>query len=328
MPEGTEIDIERLQETIHEPPTDSLLRNIALTTALLAAFGAVASLQAGGTVNEALVLKTEAGRLQAEASDQWTSYQAKGIKASVQEASRATWIAAGKAAPAYVDQSIQRYAVEQKDIEHAAREKERERDDKSEQADRLQEILDRVVPLVAVDPEHSRLCGPEGPLGGPRGRPGIGVVDRHAIAKGRASTLVNRSTTCRRSPESRLCVSAGSSSCPRRAWHLPVADRIAEPLPNRRREVGAVHPDDARVVHPLGEYHQTHRSGRSGTRGKTGLGTIGGEAIEPPIPKFPRRHRSARPRTRDRRTTAWAGPPGAPARPAAEAAACRSADRR
>ena len=84
MPEGTEIDIERLQETIHEPPTDSLLRNIALTTALLAAFGAVASLHAGGTVNEALVLKTEAGRLQAEASDQWTYYRAKGIKASVQ----------------------------------------------------------------------------------------------------------------------------------------------------------------------------------------------------------------------------------------------------
>jgi hypothetical protein len=39
-------------------------------------------------VNEALVLKTEAGRLQAEASDQWTYYQAKGVKASVQEASR------------------------------------------------------------------------------------------------------------------------------------------------------------------------------------------------------------------------------------------------
>ena len=150
MPEGTEIDIDRLQETIHEPPTDSLLRNIALTTALLAAFGAVASLQAGGTVNEALVLKTEAGRLQAEASDQWTYYQAKGIKASVQEASRATWIAAGKAAPAYLDQSIQRYAGEQKDIEHAAREKERERDDKSEQADRLLARHHRFANCVAL----------------------------------------------------------------------------------------------------------------------------------------------------------------------------------
>ena len=71
MPEGPEIDTERRQETIHKPPADSLLRDIALTTALLAAFGAVAALQSGGTVNEALLLKTEAGRLQAEASDQW-----------------------------------------------------------------------------------------------------------------------------------------------------------------------------------------------------------------------------------------------------------------
>src|SRR6267378_4777806 len=100
MPEGAEIDTEGLQETIHEPPTDSLLRNIALTTALLAGFGAVAALRAGGTVNEALVLKTEAGRLQAEASDQWAYYQAKGIKASVQEAARAAWEAADKTPPA------------------------------------------------------------------------------------------------------------------------------------------------------------------------------------------------------------------------------------
>jgi hypothetical protein len=69
MPEEPEIDTDRLHETIHEPPTDSLLRNIALTTALFAAFGAIAALRAGGTVNEALVLKTEAGRHQAEASD-------------------------------------------------------------------------------------------------------------------------------------------------------------------------------------------------------------------------------------------------------------------
>src|SRR5882724_8206059 len=129
MPEASEIDTDRLRETIHEPPAGALLRNIALTTALLAAFGAVAALRAGGTVNEALVLKTEAGRLQAEASDQWAYYQAKGIKSSVQEASRAIYQAAGKTAPPGVEQTIQRYAGEQKEIEHAAREKERERDE-------------------------------------------------------------------------------------------------------------------------------------------------------------------------------------------------------
>ena len=150
MPEGPEIDTDRLQETIQEPPTGSLLRNIALTTALLAAFGAVAALQAGSTVNEALVLKTEAGRLQAEASDQWSYYQAKGIKAIVLEAERTTWVAAGKTAPSNVDQSMQRYAAEQKDIEHAAREKERERDEKSDEADHLLVRHHRFATSVAL----------------------------------------------------------------------------------------------------------------------------------------------------------------------------------
>jgi hypothetical protein len=150
MPEGPELDTDRLQETIHEPPTDKLLRNIALTTALLAALGAVAALQAGGTVNEALVLKTEAGRLQAEASDQWAYYQAKGIKATVLETARATWTAAGKPAPPNIDQSIQRYAAEQKDIEHAAREKERQRDEKSGEADHLLARHHRFAASVAL----------------------------------------------------------------------------------------------------------------------------------------------------------------------------------
>src|SRR6266478_2995320 len=131
MPEGPEVDTDALRETIQEPPSGTLLRNIAMTTALFAALGAIAALRAGATVNEALVLKTEAGRLQAEASDQWAFYQAKGIKAGVQEASRASWLAAGKAPPENFEQSIKRYADEQREIERAAREKERERDDRS-----------------------------------------------------------------------------------------------------------------------------------------------------------------------------------------------------
>src|SRR5947208_17191520 len=100
MPEELEMDTDRLRESIAEPPSGALLRSIALTTALLAALGAVAALRAGDTVNEALVLKTEAGRLQSEASDQWAFYQAKGIKASVQETARAAWLAGGKTPPA------------------------------------------------------------------------------------------------------------------------------------------------------------------------------------------------------------------------------------
>jgi hypothetical protein len=140
MPEGPEVDMDRLHETIHEEMEREggrLLKAVALTTALLAALAAIASLRAGATVNEALVLKTEATRLQAEASDQWTYYQAKGIKAAIQEASRAAWLANGKEPPARLEKATKRYAEEQTEIQKEARAKEQERDAKSTEADHL-----------------------------------------------------------------------------------------------------------------------------------------------------------------------------------------------
>jgi Domain of unknown function (DUF4337) len=140
MPEGPEIDTDTLQERIHaevEREGGGLLKRIALTTALLAALAAIAALLAGATVNEALVLKTEAARLQAEASDQWAFYQAKGIKAAVQEASRAAWLANGKTPPGAHEETTKRYAAEQAEIQKEAQTKERERDAKSAEADRL-----------------------------------------------------------------------------------------------------------------------------------------------------------------------------------------------
>ena len=88
MPEEIEVDTDKLHEAIQEEVEKeggTLLRTIALTTALFAALAAVSSLLAGSTVNEALALKTEATQLQAQASDQWAYYQAKGIKAVVLE---------------------------------------------------------------------------------------------------------------------------------------------------------------------------------------------------------------------------------------------------
>src|SRR5437660_6015552 len=107
MPEEPEIETDRLHEAIHEEMEragGSLIRAIAVTTALLAAIAAVAALRAGGSANEALMLQTEATRLQAKASDQWAYYQAKGVKAAVQEASRTSWLSLGKEPPArYAD---------------------------------------------------------------------------------------------------------------------------------------------------------------------------------------------------------------------------------
>ena len=140
MPEGPEVEMERIHEEIHEElehEGGTLLRRIALTTALFAAMAAIAALRAGATVNEALVLKTEATRLQGEASDQWSYYQAKGIKAAAAEASRSAWLAIGKEPPADYAEKQKRYGEQQQEIQEKAREKEKERDAKSHEADEL-----------------------------------------------------------------------------------------------------------------------------------------------------------------------------------------------
>ena len=140
MPEGPEVETEGLQEQIKEElehEGGSQLKRIALSTALFAALAAIAALKAGATVNEALVLKTEATRLQAEASDQWAYYQAKGIKAATAEASLTSWLAIAKEPPAEYAEKQKRYGEEQKEIQKKAREKEKERDEKSKEADEL-----------------------------------------------------------------------------------------------------------------------------------------------------------------------------------------------
>jgi hypothetical protein len=153
MPEGPEVDTDKLHEAIHEEMEKEggdFLKRIALTTAILAAVAAIASLQAGATVNEALVLKTESTRLQAQASDQWAYYQAKGIKAAVAETSGTAWTAIGKPAPPQYAANQKRYLEEQKDIQEKAKEKEKERDEKSLEADHLLHRHHRFADAVAL----------------------------------------------------------------------------------------------------------------------------------------------------------------------------------
>jgi hypothetical protein len=153
MPEGPEVETERLHEAIHEElekEGGAFLRAIALTTALLAAFAAVASLRAGDTVNEALRLETEATRLQARASDQWAYYQAKGIKASLVEATQVTWRAADKEAPPEAAARIERYAREQEDIKREAEKLEKEREAREHEARHLMHLHHRYAEGVAL----------------------------------------------------------------------------------------------------------------------------------------------------------------------------------
>jgi hypothetical protein len=140
MPEGPEVDTDKLREAIDEEldkEGGALLRGIALSTALLAAMAAIASLEAGGTVNEALALKTEATQLQAKASDQWAYYQAKGLKATVTELSKNTWTALDKAPPEELAKNLQRYADDQNKSKEEAEKLEHERDAKNKEAEEL-----------------------------------------------------------------------------------------------------------------------------------------------------------------------------------------------
>ncbi|HEX9024573.1 MAG TPA: DUF4337 domain-containing protein [Geobacteraceae bacterium] len=153
MPEGPEVEMEKVHEAVKEELEREggvFLRQISLTTALLAAFAAVASLQAGATVNTALALKTEATRLQAEASDQWAYYQAKGIKGALQEASSAAWLAMGKTPPPKYRENMQRYADQQKEIQEKARSKERERDEKLKESEHLLHRHHKFADAVAL----------------------------------------------------------------------------------------------------------------------------------------------------------------------------------
>ena len=156
MPEEPEVDTDKLREAINEEIEKEgkggarLVRWIALSTAILAALAAIASLEAGATVNEALVLKTESTRLQSQASDQWAYYQAKGIKADVVQASAASWTAAGKTPPANIASETARYSAQQDTIRGKAKELESERDAKSHEADELLERHHHYAGAVAL----------------------------------------------------------------------------------------------------------------------------------------------------------------------------------
>src|ERR1700758_1768527 len=114
--EEAEVPLEHLHEQAHETAKHSgeaWISWVALSTALLAVLAAIASLLSGEHANEAMMD-------QIEASDQWSYYQAKSIKASVLDAKMSL---AG--APNESDQSKRdRYEKEQEQIKSEAERKE------------------------------------------------------------------------------------------------------------------------------------------------------------------------------------------------------------
>jgi hypothetical protein len=66
----------------------SWTRYLSLSTAIIAVFAAVASLESGSNSNEAILAKSEAMLDQSQASDQWSLFEAKSIKATLTEADK------------------------------------------------------------------------------------------------------------------------------------------------------------------------------------------------------------------------------------------------
>lgn len=114
--EEAEVPLEHLHEQTHHAAKHSSERWIswvALTTAILAVLAAIASLLSGEHANEAMLN-------QIEASNQWSYYQAKSIKAAVLDAKTAFTVTPNESD----DAKRNRYEKEQEEIKSEAQRKE------------------------------------------------------------------------------------------------------------------------------------------------------------------------------------------------------------
>ncbi|HEV8132884.1 MAG TPA: DUF4337 domain-containing protein [Acidobacteriota bacterium] len=120
---------ERAAEGVKEGTSQaSWLRWLALSTALFAVLAAIASLQSGRLANEALLRMNEATLKQAQASDQWSYYQAKGIKMTSRQVEMDLLVSTRDSANliSEVRDEATRYKSEQEEIRKEAEKLERE----------------------------------------------------------------------------------------------------------------------------------------------------------------------------------------------------------
>ena len=114
--EEAEVPLEHLQEHVHHSAEQSgaaWISWVALSTAILAVLAAIAGLLSGKHANEAMMN-------QIEASDQWSYYQAKSIKAAVLDAKIAL-----SAMPSEKDrEKTTKYQEEESEIKSEAEHKE------------------------------------------------------------------------------------------------------------------------------------------------------------------------------------------------------------
>ena len=117
-----------------------------------------------------------------------------------------------------------------------------------------EDVAQRVVGFVARVLEHQVVGRRPRLLAGPGPYPRLRILDRELIPERLrvdAREALDDVQVLARASEAGLVGEVGRVDDQRVA--LPPADGVAEPFPDRLRQVLAVHPDDARVVHHLGE---------------------------------------------------------------------------
>ena len=161
MPEGPELEneLDRLKDSIAEEREEKreeeseqrgFLTRVSLSTALVAVIAALAALEAGSTVNEALLKKNESIALSTEAFDGWAQYQAKGIKSAILKAQKQTLISLDRVPPPVLDDEATRYQKEQNEISEKSRRKEEEARRDAEEAEHLVHRHHRFASSVAL----------------------------------------------------------------------------------------------------------------------------------------------------------------------------------
>jgi len=139
-----EVGVDKLNENTHEKAKEEKhrapwLQWLALTTAIFAVLGAIASLRSGQLANNALLFMNESTLKQSQASDAWSYYQAKGIKQITREVESET-LTAIHAPTELIDKSREeanRYKNEQDQIQENAKkleEEQKELKEKSQQS--------------------------------------------------------------------------------------------------------------------------------------------------------------------------------------------------
>jgi hypothetical protein len=126
------------------------LTALSFSTAIIAVFAAIASLESGAFSNEALVQKNEALLFQAKASDQWAYYQAKGIKGVVYTVQAAASKPSNPEVASQAQKEADRYASEQKAISDEAKNFENEVKTANEESSRSLEHHHRFAYSVTL----------------------------------------------------------------------------------------------------------------------------------------------------------------------------------